>query len=204
MIEAMARSSSKGVIYTALISNLLVAATKFVASGFTGSAAMLSEAIHSTSCCCCSASAAPRARQANARHPFGHMGPAFVEELPVSKFRGGGPVTAAKMASAEATRSRQPRVSRRGHNHHPAIIAATVIPEAAPEQEDHRMMIRINSITGISASAVSRSDEGDRDHSHCRPSRGVEGTRPASLPAVCHFGLGWSLPNTDANARCRC
>ena len=27
------------------------------------------------------------ARQANARHPFGHMGPAFVEELPVSKFR---------------------------------------------------------------------------------------------------------------------
>jgi hypothetical protein len=74
-----------------------------------------------------------------------------------------------------------------------AISAAAVIPEATPEQEDHRMMIRINSITGISASAVSRSDEGDRDHSHCRPYRGVEDTRPASLPAVCHFGLGWRL-----------
>jgi hypothetical protein len=38
------------------------------------------------------------------------------------------------------------------------IVAAAVIPEAAPEQEDHRMMIRINSITGISASAASESD----------------------------------------------
>ena len=45
------------------------------------------------------------ARQASARHPFGHMGPAFVEELPVSKFRRGGPVTAAKMAKLDGDRS---------------------------------------------------------------------------------------------------
>ena len=35
-------------IYAALGDNLLVSMTKFVAAGLTGSAAMLSEAIHST------------------------------------------------------------------------------------------------------------------------------------------------------------
>ena len=44
----MARSTSKRVIYAALGGNLLVAMTKFVAAGLTGSAAMFSEAIHST------------------------------------------------------------------------------------------------------------------------------------------------------------
>ena len=43
----MARRSSKRVVYAALLGNILVALTKFAAAGFTGSAAMVSEAIHS-------------------------------------------------------------------------------------------------------------------------------------------------------------
>jgi cation diffusion facilitator family transporter len=43
----MGRRSSKKVIYAALLGNVLVALTKFAAAGFTGSSAMVSEAIHS-------------------------------------------------------------------------------------------------------------------------------------------------------------
>ena len=43
----MAAASSKTVIYAALIGNGLIAITKFIAAGLTGSAAMLSEAVHS-------------------------------------------------------------------------------------------------------------------------------------------------------------
>ncbi len=43
----MAAASSKTVIYAALIGNGLIAITKFIASALTGSAAMLSEAVHS-------------------------------------------------------------------------------------------------------------------------------------------------------------
>src|SRR3981081_4056723 len=42
-----ATPTSKQVVYAALIGNLLVAATKTLAALFTGSAAMISEAIHS-------------------------------------------------------------------------------------------------------------------------------------------------------------
>lgn len=72
----MARSSSKTVICAALAGNLLVAVTKFTAAGMTGSAAMLSEAIHSTvdtgNQLLLLLGMRRAARPATAAHPFGH------------------------------------------------------------------------------------------------------------------------------------
>ncbi len=43
----MTSSSSRKVIYAALLGNVLVALTKFLAAGVTGSSAMISEGVHS-------------------------------------------------------------------------------------------------------------------------------------------------------------
>ncbi len=72
----MAGSSSKTVIYAALVGNLLIAATKFGAACFTGSAAMLSEAIHSAvdtgNQLLLLYGLRRAAKPPSAAHPFGH------------------------------------------------------------------------------------------------------------------------------------
>jgi cation diffusion facilitator family transporter len=71
-----AGSSSKPVVYAALVGNLLVAVTKFIAAWWTGSAAMLSEGIHSlvdTSNQTLLLYGMHRAqRPPDSAHPFGH------------------------------------------------------------------------------------------------------------------------------------
>lgn len=72
----MAVHSSKKVIYAALLGNTLIAVSKYGAAWFTGSAAMLSEAVHSTVDTGNQAlllyGLKRAARPADADHPFGH------------------------------------------------------------------------------------------------------------------------------------
>ncbi len=72
----MASHTSKGVIFAALIGNTLIAVTKFIAAAVTGSAAMLSEGVHSVvdtgNQLLLLFGLRVSAKPPSARHPFGY------------------------------------------------------------------------------------------------------------------------------------
>ncbi len=72
----MAAPSSKAIVYAAFAGNALIAVTKFAAAAFTGSSAMLAEAIHSAvdtgNQSLLLIGMRRAARPADARHPFGY------------------------------------------------------------------------------------------------------------------------------------
>ncbi len=69
-------AKSQTVIIAALISNVVIAVSKFVAAAMTGSSAMLAEGLHSLSipatASCCGGECSRSKRPAHGRHPFGH------------------------------------------------------------------------------------------------------------------------------------
>ena len=72
---------SKGVVYAALTGNVLVAASKFVAATFSGSSAMLTEAIHSSADCVNQLlllfGTHRSKKNADRSHPFGYDGEVY-------------------------------------------------------------------------------------------------------------------------------